>query len=126
MAMFRVALGCAFGLAAAAPAFAAPFCVDLEGFPLQCLYVDPSQCQDEATRLGGRCSANPQEVKTPPGPGQFCVVEAVGGAIACLYADRASCDDAAAERGEACIPTTQPPNPKLPPGHDPFALKRPY
>jgi hypothetical protein len=125
MMVIRMAIGCVIGLAAAAPAGASPFCVDLEGFPLQCLYVDPSQCQHEASRLGGRCSANPQEVQTPPGPGQFCVVEAIG-AISCLYADRANCDADSARRSAACISATPQPNPKVPPGHDPFALQRPY
>lgn len=125
MTTIRAMIVWAIAVAAAVPALASPYCVDLEGFPLQCLYVDAGQCGSEAARLGGRCTANPQEVKTPPGPGQFCVVEAIG-AISCLYADRASCDDDSARRGAACIPATPQPNPKLTPGHDPFAIQRPY
>lgn len=123
MGAVRLAIACAIGLAAPA-AQASPYCLDLEGVPLQCLYVDPGQCAQEAARLGGRCNVNPAELKTPPGPGQFCVVEAVG-AIACIYADRASCEDDSTRRGTACIPATPAPT-ALKPAPDPFALKRPY
>jgi hypothetical protein len=117
-------LALAIGVVLATPAAGAPFCIDVEGIPLRCLYVDPGQCQQEATRQGGRCTGNPAELTTPPGPGQFCVIEAVG-AISCLYADRASCDDESVRRNTACIPATPAPQ-KTPPAHDPFALRRPY
>jgi len=75
---------------AASPAIAAPFCVELTGFPLQCMYVDPGQCQHEADRLGGICASNPTEFTTPVGGMPFCTVES-GNVPNCVYADRRTC-----------------------------------
>ena len=36
---------------------AAPFCMDVAGIPLQCIYADPGQCQTESFKQGGYCSA---------------------------------------------------------------------
>lgn len=120
----RLIVAWVISLAAILPAAAAPFCVEVEGLPLQCLYVDPGQCQQEATRLGGRCAANPSELNTPMGRGRFCIVEAIG-AISCIYPDRATCDAESSRRNTACIAATAP-APKVTPAHDPFAIRRPY
>lgn len=124
MTATRLLLGSAFWLAVVSAAPAAPFCVDQEGVPLQCLYVDPNECRQEANRVGGRCAVNPGELKTPIGLGKYCIVEAVG-VIACDYDDYSRCADEGAQRGTACVAATPPPQ-KVKPAVDPFALKRTY
>jgi hypothetical protein len=108
-------------VAAALPAQAAPFCMDVTGIPLQCIYVDPASCQRESARQGGNCTANPTEVHTPPGLGQFCVVTG-GGAAQCVYADRASCFNDAQRLGGACVEA----NGTVAGTPDPFRVQRPY
>ncbi len=105
----------------AAPAVAAPFCVEVQGLPPQCIYVDGAECQQRANQLGGICGANAKEVKTPPGPGSFCLA-AGGRVVACNYADRQTCFEDAARQHTACIEATEPPSVAV----DPFAVRRPY
>lgn len=108
------------------PAQAAPFCVQVSGIPDQCLYVDPAQCQREATRQGGRCGLNPAESVTPLSPVPYCLVMA-GNQVSCLYPDRSHCDADAVRQGGACVAAI-PPAPLAPApaaGADPYALKRP-
>jgi hypothetical protein len=107
---------------AAMPARAAPFCVQLSGIPLQCIYADPAICQQEANRQGGRCAANPDEYKTPAGGSAFCVVQS-GNVSSCIFSDRASCDNEADRIHGACIAATPVTPPKA---VDPYELKRPY
>ena len=121
MTTIRAMIVWAIAVAAAVPALASPYCVDLEGFPLQCLYVDAGQCGDEAARLGGRCTANPQEIKTPPGPGNSAWSRRSVRSPASTPTARVAMTTAL-ECGAACIPATPQPNPKLTPGHDPFAI----
>ncbi len=108
---------------AAGTAAASPFCIQMTGFPLQCMFVDPGQCQHEATRLGGICAANPAEFTTPPQGGQeFCVVES-GTAATCAFADRSTCSEEAVRKNAACVEAT----PAKPPiAVDPYQVKRPY
>jgi hypothetical protein len=97
-----VQLGWAVLLAAnSGPAFAAAYCIQSETLPPQCYYDDPAQCQAEANRQGGVCSANPQQLALQPGVGQYCVVTA-GGASACVYSDRGTCAAEAQRQGGAC------------------------
>jgi hypothetical protein len=122
MAHKPIGFGLIIVLVTASQALAAPFCVQLTGFPLQCLYSDPASCQQEANRMGGRCTANPAEFKTPAGGSQFCVVQS-GNVASCVYPDRASCDTEANRINAACIAAT----PTTPPqAVDPYELKRPY
>ena len=58
----------------AGPALAAPFCIESQALPPQCNYFDAAQCQSDAARQGGVCSANPQQLTLQPGIGQFCLV----------------------------------------------------
>jgi hypothetical protein len=106
----------------AGPVQASPFCVELTGFPLQCLYADPAMCQHEADRLGGICAANPAEFKTPVGGSPFCVVES-GNVTTCAYADRGSCLHDGNQKAGTCIAATPATPPKA---TDPFEVKRPY
>jgi hypothetical protein len=105
----------------AVPAAASPFCVQVQGLPNQCIYVDGAECQRRAGQMGGICIANEKEIKTPPGPGTFCLA-AGGHVVACNYADRQSCNNDAARQHTACIPATTPPGVSV----DPFAVQRPY
>lgn len=121
-----ILFGCAVGAVTLSQAMAAPFCVQVTGVPLQCLYVDPGLCQQEANRNGGRCAANPAEFVTPVTALQYCLVDA-GNVASCIYPDHADCDREAALHGGACIAATPtpPPGPPLKPGVDPFAVERP-
>ncbi len=108
--------------AALAEAQASPYCVELTGIPLQCLYVDPGSCQHEADRLGGLCTANPAEFTTPVGGAAYCVVES-GNVATCAYGDRRTCTTDSHQRNGACIAATPA---KPPAATDPFEVKRPY
>jgi hypothetical protein len=104
-------------------ALSAPFCVEVTGIPLQCLYVDVNICQREAIRLGGACAVNTAEFHTPTAPGQFCLLQSAG-AASCVYPDRASCDVEAQRHGGAC--TAAAPEGTSPAQVDPFHIIRPY
>jgi len=106
----------------AGPVQASPFCVEVTGIPLQCLYADPAMCQHEADRLGGICAANPAEFKTPIGGSPFCVVES-GNVATCAYADRGSCLRDGNQKAGTCVAATPATPPKA---TDPFEVKRPY
>jgi hypothetical protein len=108
--------------AAPALALASPFCVQVTGIPLQCMYVDPIQCQQEADRQGGICSSNPREFVTPAGGLAYCTVES-GNVPNCAYPDRGSCASEARRKSGACVAAT----PAKPPiADDPYEVKRPY
>jgi len=121
--MKHVRKTCAILLLSVQPALAAPFCVENTGLPPQCLYVDPGQCQAEADRINGRCTANAESFTVPQGQSAFCVVES-GNAISCVYADLATCRQESARRHGACL--AAPPPPALHTAPDPFAVQRPY
>ena len=85
----------------ASPALAAPFCIENQALPPQCNYYDAAQCETEAARQGGVCSANPQQMPLQAGVGQYCVAIS-GGASSCVYSDRGTCMAAARQLGGAC------------------------
>ena len=122
MTVRRFILTGLFGLALAGQVHASPFCVEVTGLPLQCLYVDPAMCQHEADRLGGICTANADEFTTPIGGSAFCVVES-GNVATCAYADRTSCSADSRRKNGTCITATPAQPPKA---SDPFEVKRPY
>ena len=92
----------AFLAATGGPAFAARFCIQSQSLPPQCIYDDPSECQQAAAQQGGVCSANPQQFTLQRGIGQYCVV-ALAGSSSCVYADRATCMAEAQHEHGACI-----------------------
>lgn len=49
----------AIGVLSLSPAAAAPFCVQVEGIPKQCMYVDPHDCALRARQLGAAVSRMP-------------------------------------------------------------------
>lgn len=114
---------CAILALSAQSALAAPFCVENTGIPAQCLYVDPGQCQTEANRTNGRCTANPESFTVPQGQSAYCVVEP-GNAISCVYPDLATCRQESVRRHGACL--AAPPPPSLHAAPDPFAIQRPF
>lgn len=109
------------GLAISQSAFAAPYCVSVQGLPDQCMYVDGQECQKRAVQLGGVCKSNPADIVAQSGPGQFCLV--IGGqSTLCIFPDRNSCQAEASRRNTACVQTAPPPQEAV----DPFAIRRPY
>lgn len=86
---------------AGGPALAAPFCLESQSVPPQCIYDDASECQNDAARQGGVCEANPQQLTLQPGIGQYCVVTS-SGVSSCIYPDRGSCAAEAARQHGAC------------------------
>jgi hypothetical protein len=101
----------------AGPALAAPFCIESQALPPQCNYFDAAQCQSDAARQGGVCSANPQQLTLQPGIGQYCLVNSYG-ASSCIYPDRGSCMVEAARQHAAC---TAAPNVAPAKAPDPYA-----
>jgi len=83
-------------------AFAAPFCIQNQSVPPQCIYDDASSCQHEAMRQGGVCSANAKQLALQPGLGQYCVVTSSLVSM-CIYPDRGSCTAEAARQHGACV-----------------------
>jgi hypothetical protein len=118
MRLFATPTLARFGWAAvlagtASQALAAPFCLQSQAIPPQCNYYDAAECQNDAARQGGVCSANPSELRLQPGIGQYCLATSYGVAL-CVYPDRGSCMVEAARQHAAC---TQAPN--VAPGREP-------
>jgi hypothetical protein len=94
--------GWAFILAASAgSALAAPFCIENQALPPQCNYYDAAECQADAARQGGVCSANPQQLTLQSGIGQYCLATSYGASL-CIYPDRGSCMADAVRQHGAC------------------------
>lgn len=119
MRHFRRTFHLAFAVCVlAAPAVAAPYCLRNQVIPPQCIYNDPAQCQREAARQNGECSANLAELHLSAGFGKYCVISP-GGASNCNYTDPSSCNRQASVEHGACVeaPSNQPfqaPNPYSP------------
>ena len=99
--------------ATAPPALAAPFCIQSQALPPQCNYYDASECQNDAIRQGGVCSANPQELTLQSGIGQYCLTTSDGVSL-CVYPDRGTCMADAARQHGACVAA-----PNVAPGRSP-------
>lgn len=117
-----ISIGVLLAASLVTQARAAPFCVQVTGIPLQCLYADPGDCQREAIRQGGRCAVNPREYRTPAGGDAFCVIQA-GVAASCIYVDYASCNDHANLVHGACVGATPAAPPKV---VNPYQNQLPY
>jgi hypothetical protein len=117
----------AIGVLSLSPAAAAPFCVQVEGIPKQCMYVDPHDCALRARQLGGSCVANADSFPARAGPFQYCVVDSSLIPL-CIFPDVVSCGVDAERRHGACIQSEPPPVPAAQPapGHDPFSTVRPW
>lgn len=97
----RAIIGAILLAGLARPGEAAPFCIQNQSMPPQCNYYDASQCEHDAERQGGVCSANAQQFALQGGVGQYCVVTS-GGASSCVYPDRGSCMAEAQRQHGAC------------------------
>jgi hypothetical protein len=109
------------GSLAVSDATAAPFCVQTEAIPPQCLYVDAPSCDAAAKRMGGYCSINEREMRIAPGIGHFCMVTSTL-VSSCFYPDNVSCEADARRQHGVCV--TQPTRAESPPP-DPFRATRP-
>ncbi len=69
--------------------------------PAQCIYYDASQCQKDSQKQGGYCTANPDELRTPVGYGQYCMVTSQQVSL-CVYLNRESCTAEATRQHGAC------------------------
>lgn len=107
-------------------AAAAPFCVKVTGIPDQCLYVDPTACQKEANRAGGRCITNDREFQRPVAALPYCLARA-GNVMSCVYPAHADCETDAKRLGGTCVASRRSSRPSSvkEPGADPFAVTRP-
>ena len=87
-------------------ALAAPFCLEAQGTPPECIYYDASECRTRAYEVRGLCIANPGEmIITPGSTGRYCLVLSSRHAQ-CLYADRTSCENDAGPAGGVCMEKT--------------------
>jgi hypothetical protein len=108
-------------IALPAPAIAAPFCVQTEAVPPQCIYYDAGSCNQRASQMGGHCAVNPREQHLTPSIGHYCLVTS-GMASLCIYADENSCfRDAQRQQGACIIAPGRPESPAA----DPFRDTRP-
>jgi hypothetical protein len=108
-------------LAMPLPATAAPFCVQTQALPPQCIYFDAGSCNERAAQLRGTCSANESEVHVSLGLGHYCLLTS-NQTSSCIYVDRGNCErDAHQQRGVCIDAPTRPESP----GADPYRDIRP-
>jgi len=86
----------------AGPVRAAPYCISNQGLLPLCIYDDPAECQQEASRQNAQCSPNTATVHLPRSHGDYCVVVSNGAAV-CAYADYGTCYNAASQQRGACV-----------------------
>lgn len=103
------------------PAVAAPFCVETQAVPPQCIYFDAGSCNQRAKEMGGFCSANPSELHANAGLGHYCLLTSSQVSL-CIYTDRANCDREAQRQHAVCVQATTLPES---PGADPYRDIRP-
>jgi hypothetical protein len=79
-------------------AHSAPFCIEQEGVPAECLYQDSSSCWREATKRKGFCSVNLKEVAVRQRDNSFCIIDSSMVPV-CGYQSAESCREAAKQNG---------------------------
>ena len=84
------------------PAHAAPFCVQTESVPAECLYFDSAACAARAKQINGYCTVNAAELRLAPDIGHYCLITS-GPVSSCLYADSSSCDAEAKRQHGVCV-----------------------
>ena len=109
------------GVALAAPAHAAPFCVQTEGVPPQCIFVDAGSCAEQARKVNGYCTVNTAELHIEPGLGHYCLLSS-GLVSNCYYPDSSSCEAEARRQRGVCV--SAPARAESPPP-DPYRRVRP-
>jgi len=100
---------------------AAPFCVQTQAIPPQCIFVDAGSCNERATQMGGTCTVNRAEVHVSAGLGHYCLLTS-SQASACIYADRSVCELEARHQHGVCIDAPDRPES---PAADPYRDIRP-
>lgn len=108
-------------LATPAPVLAAPFCVQTQAIPPQCLFTDAAECNVRAAQMGGTCTVNSDDVHVSSGLGHYCLLTS-GLVSSCIYADRADCDQEARHQQGLCVVA---PNRPESPSPDPYRDIRP-
>jgi hypothetical protein len=108
-------------LALPLPAAAAPFCVETQAIPPQCIYFDANSCNQRARELRGFCSANESEVHATASLGHYCLLTSSQVSL-CIYTDRGDCDRDAQRQHGVCVQAAQLPES---PGADPYRDIRP-
>jgi hypothetical protein len=90
------------GILMPAAGHAAPFCLQSEAIPPQCIYYDAALCAKDAGKQGGECSANKNEFRLALNVGKYCMVTSQRASL-CIYASIDSCLKAATAQGGACV-----------------------
>lgn len=108
--------------AAPRPSLGAPFCVQSQSVPPQCIYVDAASCAKRAGQLGGSCTANPNELQITSGFTEYCVLDNTRIAQ-CIYSSLDSCSAEASRRHGICVRAPRKPGPGQ--ASDPFEQIRP-
>ena len=85
-------------------AYAAPFCMTLQGIPPQCIYDDARDCKHRAGQLSGICTVNINEITSATGAEKFCSVDSTR-TPQCLYVDRNGCENSLSN-GSICVNNT--------------------
>ena len=96
--LFVIIAFCSPFLFCGAKAHSAPFCVEQEGVPAECLYQDSASCWQEAAKRKGFCSANLQEVALRQRDNSYCVIDSSLSPL-CGYQSAESCQEAAKRNG---------------------------
>ena len=108
-------------LVAPLPVAAAPFCVQTQAIPPQCLYFDAQSCNDRARQMGGTCTVNTEEAHISAGLGHYCLFTSAQ-VSACIYPERDACDAEAKHQHGVCVAA---PNATESPAPDPYRDVRP-
>jgi hypothetical protein len=108
-------------LAVPLSAAAAPFCVQTQALPPQCIYFDAGACNQRARELGGTCSVNTAETHVATGLGHYCLFTSNQVSL-CIYPDRDACDTEARHQQGVCVMA---PNTPESPAPDPYRDVRP-
>lgn len=99
----------------------APFCIEGDGVPSQCVYFDTRQCWQDADRQKGICSANLSELNLSEADNSICMVDSARVPV-CGYQNLQSCQNEARKRNAVCFQ-----NAGAVASDDPYRLERsPY
>jgi hypothetical protein len=99
----------------------APFCVEGDGIPAQCVYYDAKQCWQDADRQKGYCSANFSELSLTETDNSICMIDSARVPV-CGYQNIQSCQSEAKRRNAVCFQ-----NAGTVASDDPYRLERaPY
>lgn len=101
-------------------AFSAPFCIEVQGLPLECLYYDIGSCKQEAEKRDGYCSVNTEEIALTDQGAPYCIIDSSMMPI-CAFQGGESCNEEAAKRNAVCFQNTS----GADQNNDPYRFERP-